>query len=360
MKKLAAAFLFFCLATLLLPLGAAALARSGGPGAFLAGLPVGPAGLGGSSGQGSPAGTGAAGGQGGGGQATPAPAAWNVTLPILDTATGQVETVSMRDFLIGAAASEMPISYQPEAFKAQIVAAYSYALANRDAQLANPDPALAGAWFSADPGQYQGYIRPQGLRALWGEQYQHNYEYISGLVDEVGGQLLTFEGAAALATYYALSNGVTRSSEAVWGTALPYLVPVDSPLDLTSPDCEQTLELSAQEMADRLNLAFLALDLSGPLEGWFEEPQRDAGGYVTSVRVGGQTLKGTELRAALGLRSADFTLQVEGGSRFLVTTRGYGHGVGLSQYGANAMAITGKSYAEILAHYYPGTVLAGA
>ena len=170
----------------------------------------------------------------------------------------------------------------------------------------------------------------------------------------MGGLVLYWDGAPALATYFALCNGTTESSEAVWGRALPYLVSVDSALDLTSPDCEQTVTLSAQEVSDRLKLAFYELKLEGDPSIWFPEPVRDAAGYVESMQIEGQTLKGTELREALGLRSADFTVAYDGAGQFTFTTRGYGHGVGLSQYGANAMAITGKGYEEILAHYYPG------
>lgn len=344
MKHLILCLLLFAALTLLLPIAAAALAGGGGGGgadAFTTLLP-------------------AAGGQSGATDSaagTADPLAGQ-TLPIYNSASGEVETVSMRDFLIGAAASEMPISYQKEAFKAQIIAAHSYALACRDVQQQNPDPALAGGWFSADPDAHEGFLRPDGLRALWGDQYEDNYAYLSALADEVGGLVLYWDGAPALATYFALCNGTTESSEAVWGRALPYLVSVDSALDLTSPDCEQTVTLSAQEVSDRLKLAFYELKLEGDPSAWFPEPVRDAAGYVESMQIEGQTLKGTELREALGLRSADFTVAYDGAGQFTFTTRGYGHGVGLSQYGANAMAITGKGYEEILAHYYPGATLA--
>lgn len=350
MRKLFSSLLLFAALTLLLPIAAAALSGGGLPqvDAFTAMLSKPGAGAGASS----------AASQAGQGDAD---AAWaSQALPILNSATGEVETVSLRDFLIGAAASEMPISYQKEAFKAQIVAAHSYALANRDAQLSAPDPALNGAWFKANPAGYEGYIKPESLKTLWGDKYDANYAYLSTLVDEVGAQVLTYDGAAALTTYYAISNGKTESSEAVWGTALPYLSTVDSPLDLTSPDYEQTVTLSSQDVYDRLNLSFLALDLSGAPNTWFGEAVRDEAGYIATMPVGGQTLKGTELRAALGLRSADFDVSVDAENQFTFTTRGYGHGAGLSQYGANAMAITGKTYAEILAYYYPGTALGAA
>ena len=340
MKKFLVQLLFFSALTLILPIAAAALC-GGSPqtGAFTTFLSqaVSPDSDAGEAQQ---------------------PEAQGTALPILTSASGEVEQVSMRDFLIGAAASEMPASYQDEAIKAQIIAAHSYALANRDAQLANPDPKLKGAWFAANPDAYEGYIRPDGLQAVWGDRYQEYYDRLAALVDEVGNLVVTYEGSAALTTYYALCNGTTETSEAVWGQALPYLVSVDSALDLTSPDCEQTLTLSMQDVYDKLNLAFYSLDLSGKPQEWFGETVRDDAGYVSTVQIGGQTIKGTELREALGLRSADFTVSIGEGNSFTFTTRGYGHAVGLSQYGANALAITGKQYDEILAHYYPGTILA--
>lgn len=288
---------------------------------------------------------------------TSSDSAQETALPILNSASGEVEQVPLRDFLIGAAASEMPASYQDEAIKAQIIAAHSYALANRDAQLANPDPELNGAWFAANPDGREGYIRLDDLQAVWGDQYQQNYDRLAALVDEVCNLVVTYNGSPALTTYFAICNGTTETSEAVWGQALPYLVSVDSALDLTSPDCEQTVTLSMQDVYDKLNLTFYSLDLTGKPETWFGAMVRDDAGYVSTVEIGGQTIKGTELRQALGLRSADFDVTVGEDNSFTFTTRGYGHGVGLSQYGANALAITGKRYDEILAHYYPGTTL---
>lgn len=288
---------------------------------------------------------------------TPAPIAdGEAPLLLLNSSTGEVLTVSMRDFLIGAVASELPISYQKEAFKAQAVAAHSYALASKAAQLQNPDPALKGAYLSVDPSARAGYLSDNVLRSLWGDKYDANFAYVSAAVDSVLHEVLLYDGQPALATYYAISNGSTQASEAVWSTALPYLVRLEMPLDKTSPDYEVKTERSTQEVADALGMHFLALDLSGKPEEWFGTPQRDAAGYIASIPCGGQSLKGTEVRAALGLRSADFDVAYADG-QFTFTTRGYGHGVGMSQYAANTLAVTGKSYRDILAMFYPGTTL---
>lgn len=155
-----------------------------------------------------------------------------------------------------------------------------------------------------------------------------------------------------------MSNGRTEASENVWGTALPYLVPVDSSTDTAADNYEYTLNLSAaqlqQLLAERLGIA---ADLSQQAQ-WFGTPVLTSSGYVDTLPVCGQTVQGTALRKALGLRSACFTVVCQSGT-FSFTTRGYGHGVGMSQWGAKALAEQGADYRTILAHYYPGTELRG-
>lgn len=277
---------------------------------------------------------------------------------LLDAATGEVKTVAMREFLIGSVASELPISYQKEAFKAQTVATHSYALASKAAQLLSPDAALKGAYLRVNSSAHEGYMSEAELRAVWGDNYDAHYAYVSAAVDEVLHEVLMYDGAPALATYYAISNGKTEASEAVWTTALPYLVRVDAPLDKTSPDYEVKTEMPAQQVYDALTLKFKALNLSGKPAEWFGEPTRTESGYIATIPCGGQVLRGIDVRAALGLRSADFTVTCDENNTFTFVTRGYGHGVGLSQFTANTLAVTGKTYRDILAYFYPGTTLA--
>ena len=263
---------------------------------------------------------------------------------IEDSTTGEVQQVPKRDYLIGAAAAEMPLSWPDEALKAQIVAAHSYALYCRDhASAAN------GSWLSADPARRQGYLTDAVLPSYWGTDYAAN---------SVLGDVLCYDGAAAGTSYFALSNGLTEASENVWGSALPYLVPVDSSTDLSADNYEVTLTLSAAQTGQLLSEGLgIAADPAAPGQ-WFGEPTLTASGYVASLPVCGQTVSGAALRRALGLRSACFTLRYQDGG-FCITTRGYGHGVGLSQWGAKALAEQGQNFADILAHYYPGTSLSG-
>ena len=270
-----------------------------------------------------------------------------------DSESGQDFTLSVRDYLIGAVAAEMPVSWPDEALKAQAVACHSYILYCRDHRTD-----AEGPWLTVDPARRQGCLTDPVLRSYWGTAYEANYARLSALVDQVAGAVLYYDGAPAGASYFAISNGQTEASENVWGAALPYLRAVDSSSDRAAQDYEVTVTLSAQQIS-----GVLASSLGISTEGidpaaWFGTASYTLSGYVASLPVCGQTVTGANLRSALGLRSACFSIQWDGGT-FVFTTRGYGHGVGLSQWGAKAMAEQGKSWIEILAHYFPGTTLEG-
>ena len=277
----------------------------------------------------------------------PSPADTADTVCFTDQSTGQTITLPLREYLIGAVAAERP----DEALKAQAVAAHSYALYRRDHSTEEN-----GAWFTADPARRQGCLTDAVLHSYWGTAYAASYARLSALVDAVQTQVLYYEDAPAGTSYFAMSNGRTEASEKVWGTALPYLVPVDSSTDTAADNYEYTLNLSAaqlqQLLAERLGIT---ADLSQQAQ-WFGTPVLTPSGYVDSLPVCGQTVQGTALRKALGLRSACFTVVCQSGT-FSFTTRGYGHGVGMSQWGAKALAEQGADYRAILAHYYPGTEL---
>lgn len=285
--------------------------------------------------------------------ASPAPFAQDASVfLLLDEGSGQRLELHLMEYLVGAVAAEMPISWPDEALKAQAVAAHSYALFCRD-QASDPE----APWRTVDPARRLGCLTDPVLRAYWGTAYEANLARLTALVEQVAHQVLLYQGAPACTSYFALSNGSTESSAAVWGTALPYLVPVDSSTDCAVDQYTCSITLSAQQVAQQLTPLGLSADLAAP-EQWFGTAQLTDAGYVASLPVCGQTVSGTALRQALGLRSACFTIQYQNGA-FCFTTRGYGHGVGLSQWGAKALAQQGQSYQEILAHYYPGTTLAG-
>lgn len=294
------------------------------------------------------------------GEATPAPQATAAPTPeagslrVLDEGSGQILTVTARDYMLGAAAAEMPADWPEEALKAQMVAAWSYALFQQRQALA----AGQAHDVAADPARRQGFMTREVLESYWGVDFDANYARLAALADQVAGWVVEWEGEPAACCYHASSCGATEASQNVWTEALPYLQGVDSPWDAQAEGWEVTVTYTVQQMTDALQLNFAdrGLDLSGEPAGWFGEATRTAAGYVASQPVGGATLTGVELRGALGLRSAAFTVAFTEGA-FAVTTRGYGHGVGLSQWGARGMALEGSSCAEILAWYYPGTQL---
>ena len=278
------------------------------------------------------------------------PSADAETFPVEDQSAGKVVQLSRREYVLGAVAAEMPVSWPDEALKAQAVAAHTYALYCRDHAALQ-----SGAWLTVDPARRQGCLTEPVLRSYWGTAYEQNYARLSALVDEVLNDLLFYDNAPACTSYFAISNGRTEASENVWGTALPYLIPVDSGTDLSADNYQYTAVFSAAQVQQAFSGLGITADLTAP-ESWFGPVEQTSSGYTKSLIVCGQTVSGTALRQALGLRSTCFTVQYQSGN-FSFTTRGYGHGVGLSQWGAKAMAEQDADYADILAHYYPGTQL---
>ncbi len=275
------------------------------------------------------------------------------TVCLWDDAVGEVLTLPLEEYLLGAAASEMPQSYGDEAIKAQIVATHSYyehCRQNGSFELEG------GAVLRVNTAKREGYLTPEARAEAWGDWLSQNTARMQLLVQQVKEQLLQYGGVPAAACYYALSAGVTADAADIWGRQTPYLVSVDSVWDMQAADWEQTLTFSYQQMYDVLAARFVGLDLSGDPADWFGRAETTPQGYVTSITVGGAQVSGSDLRTQLGLRSTCMTVHAQDGV-FVVITRGYGHGVGMSQYGANAMAAEGSTCEEILAHYYPGTQL---
>ncbi len=166
---------------------------------------------------------------------------------LADQSAGAVVSVPRREYLIGAVAAEMPISWPDEALKAQAIAAHSYALYCRD-HTAEP----ASGWLSVDPVRRQGYLTDAVLRSYWGTAYEENYARLSALVDSVLTDVLYYGSAPAGASHFAMSNGMTEASEKVWGTALPYLVAVDSSTDLNADNYLYTVQFTAEQMQQAL------------------------------------------------------------------------------------------------------------
>lgn len=269
---------------------------------------------------------------------------------VLASASGEVMTLSEKDYVIGAVAAEMPALFEVEALKAQAVAAYTYAVRQRKIAQAAPLEELKGAYFSDDSTKYQAFYTTTQMKERFGENFDAYYEKIAGAVEAVSGEILVYGGEPIVAAFHSMSCGITESSQNIWGGSLPYLTAVDSKSDLSAPSYQCEYRYTADELKKTLK----GFDLSGDPARWLEITSVSSSGTVLAMKIGSETITGVEMRELMGLRSAAFSIKYED-SLFILTTRGYGHGVGMSQYGANAMAQSGNGYRQILAHYYPGT-----
>lgn len=262
---------------------------------------------------------------------------------------GQVTELELNDYLTGVVRAEMPASFELEALKAQAVAARTYTLY----QLRGGGR-HAEADICTDSACCQAYLDEGTARKNWGEQAEEYAEKTARAVTETDGQTVLYEGEPILAAFHSSSAGLTRPAREVWSSDLPYLQAVESrEAGEQVPNYYSRLDISAADFREKALAAFGGADLSGSPAGWLRDAVTDAAGNVKTLRLGGVTVRGSQLRSLLGLRSACFTWESdENGLTFFVT--GYGHGVGLSQYGANRMAKEGADWQEILRHYYTG------
>ncbi|HIR53431.1 MAG TPA: stage II sporulation protein D [Candidatus Onthovicinus excrementipullorum] len=274
------------------------------------------------------------------------------TFRVLLSGTGEVITLSERDYLIGAVCAEMPPLYHAQALRAQAVAIYTNAWRARSAQRADPDPDLKGADFTDSADSHQGYLTEAELREKFGENYDRYIEPVTQAVDDVIGHVITYEGAPITAAFHAICSGRTESAAVIWGKDLPYLQPVVSTGDKLSPDYSSTLVLTADQFREKTG-ALDGANLSGDTGSWVGKSETSESGTVTKIPIGGKDFTGEQVRAAFGLRSPCFTLTYADGT-FTFEVCGYGHGVGMSQYGADYMARQGSIWEEILTHYYTG------
>ncbi len=275
---------------------------------------------------------------------------------VLDTVSGKVLEVPVRDYVIGAVCAEMPANFGTEALKAQAVAAHTYAERRRLSARSSPSEELKGADFSNDTSKYQGYFTKERAKECFGERFEENYSRISAAVDDVLPYIITYENAPIIAAFHSMSGGFTESAENVWGAPVDYLVEVDSRSDLTAPHFREKAVFTREELRTALETAFPDIKLGEDMKEWLKVLTISDSGTVLTAAAGDMTVSGGDIREALGLRSASFEVSIFGDEADIIT-RGFGHGVGMSQYGANAMAAEGKSWREILSHYYPNCVI---
>ena len=274
------------------------------------------------------------------------------------TATGETKKIAFEDYVTGVVASEMPSSFEDEALKAQAVAARTYSLSK---VLRSGESGFPEAHPSAplcDDVHCQVYRSEETLAALKGEEWMKNgYEKVKKAVDSTRGELMYFDGElVSQALFHSSSGGRTENSEDVFASAVPYLRSVDSPYEEDATHKNEQVTISLLDLAERLNGKYKDRYTGNFTANDVKIKSRTEGGTVSEFTVGSASYSGREIREALSLASTTFDISANG-DYVTFTTNGYGHGVGMSQYGANGMAKKGYNYREILSHYYTGVII---
>lgn len=269
-----------------------------------------------------------------------------IKIEVYNPETETNEQTPFEEYIKGVVAAEMPALFDIEALKAQAVCARTYALRAIEAMGQTtdilPNPSDIG----------QAYKTKEELKEQWGENFDEYYNNIETAVNETYGEIMVYNDEPILAVFHSTSAGYTENSENIWESALPYLKSVESSGDIYAPQYETSTELSYDKIKELFISKYPSISFSSDsLISQIKINSVSNAGYITSVTVGGVTMSGLDIRGVLGLRSASFTM-TDTGISIIFTTKGYGHGAGMSQYGAEAMAEEGYTYKEILNHYY--------
>ena len=272
------------------------------------------------------------------------------TLFLQVAAEGGAQQMELEQYILGVVAAEMPASFEAEALKAQAVAARTYTLR----KLLHGGCSRGVGDICTDSAHCQAWCSEQQMRDKWGERYAEYHDKLQAAVTQTAGQVLCYEGEVIEALFHSSSDGNTEDCAHVFSQDLPYLKSVSTPEETDQSEVSYSC-------AEWISLAEKALGSCGlkerELAGQIEVLSRYESGRVQTLRLGEKEISGNRARTIFSLRSADFSVRVEAG-QVIFTVRGYGHGVGMSQRGADALAAEGACYTEILAHYYTGTTLA--
>ena len=266
----------------------------------------------------------------------------SITVPVI-LPQGVVQTMDMDTYLVGVLLGEMPAEFATEALKAQAVVARTYAL-----KRATTGKKHIIDGVCTEPGCCQAYCDPNKYLSQGGKA--EDVQKIKNAVVETTGLVLLYDNKLIDATYYSCSGGKTEDALAVWGTDIPYLQAVESPGEENASHYQDTIIYSVDDFANMLHIT------TGKPSSWIGAYTYTRGGGVDTVYIAGKKYQGTTLRSLFKLPSTAFYITIEG-KTVKITTRGFGHRVGMSQYGAEAMAVAGKGFESILSHYYPGTCL---
>ncbi|WP_059171874.1 stage II sporulation protein D [Bacillus sp. FJAT-27445] len=274
-----------------------------------------------------------------------------VEVAVYRTGQKKIEKLPLNKYLEGVVAAEMPAEFEEEALKAQALAARTYIVK----QLMTEDKSglPEGAQVSDSELIHQVFKNDSDMKKIWGKDYTWKKKKIAQAVRSTDGQILTYNGKAITATFFSTSNGYTENSEDYWENAFPYLRSVESPWDKNSPKFKNEISIAVPEFEKRLGVKIGNSRTIGKIIG------RTAGNRIGKVDFNGKILTGRKIRDELDLRSTDFSWERHG-NEIVINTRGFGHGVGMSQYGANGMAAEGKTYQQIVKYFYQGVEISPA
>lgn len=262
----------------------------------------------------------------------------NKTIDVKNSETGKVETKDLENYVIGVVAAEMPASFSYEALKAQAIASRTYAYYKMKNSNGDYD-------IIADISN-QAYIDENDMKEKWQDDFDNYYEKIKKAVNETKNEIMTYDDEVIESFYFAMSNGYTEDVVNVFGEDLPYLESVESKWDNESINkYEVNTQLSTDEFCQKLNISCSPLVINNQIY--------DDTGRTKEITINSTKFLGTDFRKLLGLRSTDFEITINN-DVVNIKTEGYGHGVGMSQYGANGMAKEGYDCYEILKYYYKG------
>lgn len=258
---------------------------------------------------------------------------------IKDTNTNKTLKLEMENYLIGVLAAEMPASFEYETLKAQAVASRTYAYYK---VFTSKTP-----YHLTTDSTTQNYITKEQMQEKWQDEYEYYLNRITKAVNDTRNEVLYYDDKIISAYYFAMSNGYTEDASLVFGETKNYLKSVVSKEDISNKNYKVIKKLSKKEFCALLGIDCFSIEISNV--------KRSSTGRVNNITINNKTFKGTEVRKLLKIRSTDFTIELA--NEVSITTYGYGHGVGMSQYGANSLAKEGYDYKKILAHYYDGTIL---
>ncbi|PHO07496.1 stage II sporulation protein D [Thermoanaerobacterium thermosaccharolyticum] len=262
--------------------------------------------------------------------------------------------MNLEDYLVGVVAAEMPADFEMEALKAQAVAARTYALSKEISVGGKGCDLHPGSDVCTDSKHCQAWISDDVMRSRWGDKYNLYRDKIVKAVNDTKDLVIVYNDALIEPAYHAISGGETEDAKNVWQENLPYLKSVPSPGEEVAQKFKTTVTVSSDEFVNRIKSRAPKAKISTKnLLGYIKNIKRTEAGHVLSLNIGGIDFTGTDIQDLFQLNSTNFSFSMRG-NNVVINVIGYGHGVGMSQYGANAMAKGAKNFEDILKHYYTG------